>query len=473
MKKRLLIYFLIVSAVPLFAKGKTDEGDLGSDQPAKTSDAYMQAIQKTEQMVRDPEVSRLAYEYGLQILNLTWEDTGRYYGSSVGPNISDMTIQIQYREGPGNYSLHCMPVIRYPNFEDKTADLEIDRFFILTGNEKGEKLTKVSLKDFLENPGKYMSFPETWEGGPQSLLADRDTHVLVSAQACFLPIPEEGTAEFNPVIFNYQSSQDNPAVLTILCTREGTSMTIIDNTRDAFEAGQTWGQRLFFNNNGERASFTGQRFSDFRKGKDKENDNQSVTIDQNQGKDTEGLNMVLLIQIPLKHESFMNYDFFGGEMLLMEAESSAKSADRSEVEEAVIGHGEVEGPFTETDNLKIERDPDYPIRVTVQFYKATSNGIISPEDIKDIANQIDRVYKDASYVGSLVIDGPSDRPTEYFGPKNEPPDWWDKFWKKHEKNTGMTKEQTIDMLYDLLGPEWLVPQTEEEMRDMVKNLDRK
>ena len=42
-----------------------------------------------------------------------------------------------------------------------------------------------------------------------------------------------------PVLFNYQSPQGDPAVLAILATREGTSATVIDSTRDAFEAGMT------------------------------------------------------------------------------------------------------------------------------------------------------------------------------------------------------------------------------------------
>ena len=94
-------------------------------------------------------------------------------------------------------------------------------------------------------------------------MAERDSHVLVSAQAAFLPVPQAGKAEFNPVIFNYQSYQGDPAVLTIVATREGTSATIIDNVRDGFQAGYSWGQRLFFNQDGERASFTGERLSDF------------------------------------------------------------------------------------------------------------------------------------------------------------------------------------------------------------------
>ena len=43
----------------------------------------------------------------------------------------------------------------------------------------------------------------------------------------------------------------------------------------------------------------------------------------------------------------------------------------SDVEIAVIGHGEVEGPFTEIDGLDIERDPRFPIRDHVaHFYDA-------------------------------------------------------------------------------------------------------
>ncbi len=43
-------------------------------------------------MLRDLEAQRLAAAHNLQIMDITWEDTGRYDNSSVGPNISDMTI---------------------------------------------------------------------------------------------------------------------------------------------------------------------------------------------------------------------------------------------------------------------------------------------------------------------------------------------------------------------------------------------
>ena len=82
------------------------EQELVPDQLASRSDPdetrqppdpdYIQAIENTSAMVWDENAIQLANKYGLNILNVTWEDTGRYYNSSVGPNISDVTIQVQH-----------------------------------------------------------------------------------------------------------------------------------------------------------------------------------------------------------------------------------------------------------------------------------------------------------------------------------------------------------------------------------------
>ena len=416
------------------------------------ADAYSQVIKKTVDMVHDKAIQRLAEKHGLRVLNVTWEDTGRFDFSSVGPNISDMTIQVQHRiPGREDFELSCMPVIRYPNFADVSGDISPDEFFLLVGNEKGQPLDKITLRELLGNLRTYLHDTQSWKGGRSSLLAgDRDSHVLVSAQACFLPIPKDGTAEFNPVLFNYQSRAGDPAVLTILATREGTSITVIDNVRDGFDAGRTWGQRLFFNQNGERASLTGQRKSDFLA----ESQGQQKTEGAAEKEaDREGLNMVLLIQVPLKQkrpETFRMYSA-GADTGMMYCCAMATPSD---VEEAVIGHGKVEGPFTEIDGLDIERDERFPVRVTVQFYKATSNGVVSQQDMADIAAQIGKVYQKADYVGSLVVDGRTGRPTEYVGSQVEPPDWWDTFWQRHFANTGQSRAAAMEMLRGLLGEDW-------------------
>jgi hypothetical protein len=413
--------------------------------------SYQEVINRTISMISDPRAQRLAQRAGLNILNVTWEDTGRYYNSAVGPNISDMTIQVQHRDPTNDqYRLHLMPVIRHPNFADETADIPIDEFFLMVGNQRGETLQRVSLRDFLGNLRQYLSEPDSWSGRETSLLAPRDTHVLVSAQACFLPIPQGGKAQFNPVLFNYQSYSRNPAVLTILATREGTSVTVIDNQRDGFEAGATWGQRLFFNQNGDRASLTGERLSDFTSADNPDRPSNPDATPAAAGE--EGLNMVMLIQVPLKQRESRQFQMSDNiTMAAPAAMESAGSRARSDVEAAVIGHGEVEGPFTEIDNLPIERDPRFPIRVTVQFYKATSNGVVSDSDMQQIQQQIARVYDDADYVGSLVVDGPSDRPTEYDGSHQQPRGWWENFWRRYQQDTGRSPADVMELLRWLRG----------------------
>jgi len=407
---------------------------------------YLEAIRHTTQMVSDPQAQQLANQYGLNLLNLTWEDTGRFKNSAVGPNISDMTIQVA-TEDPRSKQIQTalMPVIRFPNFSDTTGEIDPRDFTLLVGNEQGKALQRVSLYDFLKEPTRYLTHPDSWLGKNKSLLADRDSKVLVSAQAAFLPVPKSGKATFNPVLFNYQSVSGDPAVLTILATREGTSVTVIDNKRDAFAAGSSWGQRLFHNHKGERASLTGERLSDFK------NNGGHSTTGANQGT---GLSMVLLIQVPLKQKHPMR----SGPVPMAASQESANGAvmsdsakRKSDVEVAVIGHGELEGPFTEVDHLAIERDPKFPVRVTVQFYKATANGVVSAADLEAINQQINSVYKEASVVGSLVTAGETGRVTEYAGVKVQGLDWWNEFWLRHEQNTGENREEAMVRLDKLLG----------------------
>jgi hypothetical protein len=435
--------------------------------------AYRTAIAKTAAMLSDPTARTLAQKLSLDILSVTWEDTGRYKGSSVGPNISDMTIQVAARDEREKLSVTCMPVIRFPNFSDVTCDLDPRDFTLLVGNERDGAggLRRVSLYELLENPTAHLTKPDSWGGSvPRTLLApERDSKVLVSAQACFLPVPKQGIATFNPVVFNYQSYAKNPAVLTILATREGTSVTVIGNQRDAFETGAVWGQRLFHNAQGMRASLTGQRQSDFAA---QGGDVTSPAPDPATGRTpVAGLNMVLLIQVPLKQKERPPMPAAPMALDFAPAPTAAiRQRAESNVENAVIGHGELEGPFTELDDLPVERDPRFPVRVTVQFYKATDNGVVSDADLRAIKGQIDRVYQRSEYVGSLVTGGETGRVTEYDGPKVQPADWWERFWERYESNTGVTREEAKRCLGELLGPNYPErPVTELYLRDVLRS----
>ena len=466
-------FSLSAAAAALFPPTLASAQDSGRALLNKAQAAYLKAIGKTAAMVSDPKAQALAKKHGLNVLNITWEDTGRFKDSAVGPNISDMTIQVAAKRERG-MEVKAMPVIRHPNFSDKSCDLDPRDFTLMVGNQKGKKLKRISLYEFLEHPTRYLHDPGSWKTKKEkSLLRDRDGKVLVSAQACFLPVPKKGEATFNPVLFNYQSYQGDPAVLTVLATREGTSVTVIDNTRDAFDTGSVWGQRLFHNKNGERASLTGKRQSEFLATNPDVKLSPEVGGKHSPGKAEAGLNMVLLIQIPLKQKNpqpaFGFFDAAEGFAADGAAPGAAFEREKSDVENAVIGHGEIEGPFTEIDGLDIERDPKFPVRVTVQFYKATSNGIVSEEDMRQISEQIDRVYKKSDYVGSLVTGGHTARVTEYDGIKVQPPGWWDAFWKRHEANTGDKPEEAIAKLRKLLGQDFRnQPVCELFLRDVLR-----
>jgi hypothetical protein len=395
---------------------------------AETRDAqarYADMVARVAAMPSDTAAVRLAQRERLEVLNLLWEDTGRYLGSSVGPNISDVTIEVETSGGQA-VNTALMPVLRAPNFSDRTGDVAIDRVWLPVGNQKKHgQLTHVTLRDFLAQPGRYLSLPQgqgSIRGG--SLLADRDSHALVSAQATFLPVPATGSARFYPVVFNYQSTPRHPAVLTLLVTRQGTSVTVIDNGRDTISGR---GQRLYFNAGGERAPFTAERLSAVQEKGEAANGESAASL----GSDA---NLLMLIQVPLKTppRRRMSMEFLGGvgappptaaAAPMKMKKDMAGGPEVSDVEVAVLGHGPTQGPFNELDGMTIERDPRFPVRVTVQFYQATSNGVVSANDVKTLAAQIEKVYARADYVGSLVVPNPADkrRPTNWDGVGPLPP----------------------------------------------------
>ena len=382
---------------------------------ARTPISYDSTIQKVEGMVWDSSVNAMVADQGLVAVNVTWEDSARTKGSVWGPNISDMTIGVRDSGG----ALHPMPVIRFDNFTDTTADLDPDRFWLRVGNARGRDLEAASLSDVLQSTRSYLHDPGSWKGWRSSLWAERDSHVLVSAQACFLPVPRSGEATFTPVLYNYQSYPGNPAVLTMVATREGTSIQVVEN------ASGYMSEVLYFNEDGERAPFTATRMSDFIAGGGDGNPSSISAANQ------DSLNVVLLIQVPLKHKEQQRWGGYAMDDMMMESAPMGATAMRStsDVENAVIGHGETEGPFVELNDLAIERDPNFPVRVTVQFYKATSNGVVTADDIASIRQQIDRVYADGDYVGSLVTEGWTGRPTEWVSQTDEPaPRWSDGTW---------------------------------------------
>jgi hypothetical protein len=412
--------------------------------PTPPAPEHSQAVDRVAGMVSDAQAQALASRHGLQLLNVLWEDTGRWQGSAVGPNISDVTIEVAAGEGDAR-KLALMPVLRFPNFSDRTADVRLDRIWLRVGNEaKGREEQVISLRDFLAEPGRFLSAPDAGRIRTGSLLAPRDTHALVSAQAAFLPVPRQGKATFQPVIFNYQSTSGNPAVLTILVTRQGASLTVVDNARDTVTGGASWGQRLFFNAAGERAPLTAERISDVLERGVTMNGESAASL----GDDA---NLLLLVQVPLRRRepprrALASEAFAAPKAAMAPAAPEAARAAPSDLEVAVLGHGEEEGPFTELAGLEVERDPRFPVRVTVQFYQATATGQVGEPEMAHLAKLVAKVYEKGDFVGSLVVPGPGDprRPTAWDGASGPPAAvaWWDfpglleRWWKHGPRREG-------------------------------------
>lgn len=420
---------------PVATNGEPDDSDWGIKNPSDAQ-AYGKTVAAVAGMVSDSDLQRRVSQRRLSVVNVMWEDTGRAQGSSLGPNISDLSLQVRRKDETGQFQSAVMPVIRFPNFTDRTGDVPADRFFVRVGNERSGSLRSVPLTDVLKDLKGFSTRPDSILGSG-NLLAPRDSHFLVSAQAVFLPIPKTGKAEFNPVLFNYQSAPGSPAVLSILVTRQGSSMQVIENKpQDQTAAG--WGQELYFNNKGQRAAFTAERKSDVEQriaaqGGPKTEDDKSAL--------QKGADVLFLVQVPLKHAqagrlggALPGASGGGGFGPAKKAAPSAAPAAaesaamdsraerRSDVEQAVLGHGPNLGPFNEAHSLRLERDPQFPIRITVQFYKATSNGVASDIDLDSIAKSIGSVYEHADAVGSLVLpDGDPRRPTAW---QKVPHEWF-------------------------------------------------
>lgn len=373
------------------------------------------------------EAHAFAQRAGLNISAVSWEDNARTKNSCWGPCISDMTLEVE--------SL-SMPLIKASsNFEDETWDIEIDKIPLVVGNEDGTMLRTVTLKEYLKNFRDYLHAPNKWPGTAKSLLVDgKDQHVITSAQACFLPMPAEGDAKFNIAIRNYQSRAGDPAVLAIVASANGTSAQVLDSSSK---------MHLYHNNNGQRASFIGQRVSDYRRETGSE-----LAAGAALSESEKQQNMLLVIQVPLKQRSPPpSFDDMlmpcAAPMNFLSASSVQSCRVRRsaavDVEAAIVKVGEDEGPYTEINDIKIERDERFPIRVTMQFYKATSNGAVNDAVMSSIAEELQGARKWAVAISSLVTET-TNRTTEHTASASiqpppptaiVPPSWWNAFWAEY------------------------------------------
>ena len=126
--------------------------------------------------------------------------------------------------------------------------------------------------------------------------------------------------------------------------------------------------------------------------------------------DEQEKNCLFIYQIPLKVDlnSLFDYDCESDE----DCEESNSKSKRG-IDDAVLKKGERHSEFKGTRNKKLERDLQFPIRCTVQFYKVTDSTDVPEAIFQDMATKIDNVYKKGINQGSLVVNGFTGRTTEW------------------------------------------------------------
>jgi len=312
---------------------------------------------------------------GLHLTHVRCEDSVRRTGPARGAEIGDMTLQVHSRR-QGQQFATSMPVLRVPDFADRSVELALAAVRVRVGNHRGEPLRTIGLDEYLGDLRSHLSRPDSWAGA--SLLTASDDRVEVRAQACCLPVPHGGLAAFMPVVCPPRSWPGAPAVLAIVATRDGTSATVVDHRRDRTSISGRDGQYLLHNSDGQRVPLTvGGPLPP-----------------------ADGRGAVVLIQVPLRQpppppDPYANYD-------LIPYEPTPGIHDEKPF---VITTRALRGPYIEIDGLALARDELRPICVTVQFYRPISTLLPDEDALVGLGAQIERVYSDAAVIGSLLDAG--------------------------------------------------------------------
>lgn len=318
-------------------------------------------------IVTSIETKRLLETFGLVAKTITWEDTARTKGSCWGPNISDCTLKTKS-------GTRC-PVIRTPNFGDKTYDVPISSFQVRAGQQLGRESHTVSLRDYISNISQY-----TGLSVKDSLLHERDEKILVSSQCCVLPL-DKGNVEFAVEIFNYQSHEDESAVLVLVASSQGVSAHTVSSNYE----------KLLFIENLKGRWFRAQRLAD--------TSGRKVEEFSNMSSEEKSENYLMIYQIPLVVTKKRISTIFFNDSTALSAPRRSRGIDFAKIEK-----GSSSGTTHDLSSKKqIVRDHRFPIRCTVQYYRVTDNPKLTHVDVQDIAKQLVQVEKKSVAEGSLVF----------------------------------------------------------------------
>jgi len=129
--------------------------------------------------------------------------------------------------------------------------------------------------------------------------------------------------------------------------------------------------------------------------------------------DEQERNCLLVFQIPLKQK----YQPIRENLCMSEKRKCVRkfkaTSDSLGMDDAMLRTGASHSTFIGINNKSIERDPEFPIRCTVQFYKVTDTDVIPESAFQEMSEKINHIYKYGVAQGSLVTSGNTGRTTEW------------------------------------------------------------
>ena len=258
-------------------------------------------------------------------------------------------------------------MIRKANTSDETVKLAMAGFNVVVGNETGSPLRTIPLSEYLANLDIY--------SGNLSLTSFliENEQVVTSSQHCILP----DNSEFAVKLYNHQTRDEDPAVLVVMASEQGTSCQVLHGR----------GEELYFNQNGRAVKMTASASVNSRRDEANTSSSSSYSLPPN---------TLRIFQIPLKQKEVMltrggffgNFGNYPTVVKTRPQNGNQPSPPPRGLSQAVLSLGKKQGVYQGTKGLRLTRDTSQSIRCTIQRYSITDEATLTASDILSMADQI-------------------------------------------------------------------------------------
>ena len=168
------------------------------------------------------DLKNSSYKYSCK--QVSWDDVSRSVTNSHlscwGPNITD--TRLVSKDSKRLYT------VRSDNWNEKLGSVSAEEIALIVKNPETGSMNPVTLKDYLQNIGKYGSYAGISKDHPGLYSEELDSKVSIRFQTTFLPVKKNGdfnSVEFCPETYNYNTkSAKDPRNLLVLGTTQGTSL---------------------------------------------------------------------------------------------------------------------------------------------------------------------------------------------------------------------------------------------------------